>query len=224
MDLLLARTDTRVVAGRVAGPPTAGRTHPSRRRQRLHAPRPARRRYHEWHFDPATQSFGHPAGLTPDWLVIADSPLRHYASADPGCVAWPRSATTPSTPSAARPARAAWRLRSAGRVLPAVLGLAKVERPGPTITIYRRRKYAPLAAASGCFQRHSGRSGPYFGGQEDRKPMFPDLQHQLTGRLLARSALKHTGGDRRVVRVATRPARRSDPGDREDKKRFFRSS
>ena len=34
-------------------------------------------------FDPRTQSFGDPDGLTPDWLVIPESPLRLYAQAEP---------------------------------------------------------------------------------------------------------------------------------------------
>ncbi len=104
MDLVLARTDTRVIAADWLGPQL-------RPEDTLHdaggdyARLDLRdRRYHEWRFDPATQSFGHPEGLTPDWIVIADSPLRPTLQPIRACVAWLRTAMTPSTPSAARPA------------------------------------------------------------------------------------------------------------------------
>ena len=95
-------------------------------------------RYHEWRFNPTTQSFGDPAGLTPDWLVIPDSPLRHYASADPGLrrlaaarydpVYTVRGTTTPD-------ARGVYDQQDAF-FLP-FSGFGEVERPGPTITIYQ---------------------------------------------------------------------------------------
>ena len=81
--LVLARTDTRVIAAEWLGPQLrpedtlhdAGGDY-----TRLDL---RDRRYHEWHFDPKTRSFGHPEGLTPDWIVIPDSPVRHYVWVDP---------------------------------------------------------------------------------------------------------------------------------------------
>jgi 4-amino-4-deoxy-L-arabinose transferase-like glycosyltransferase len=140
MDLLLARTDTRVLAARWLGPQLqpehtlhdAGSDYTRLDMRTL--------RYHEWRFDPKTQSFGHPAGLTPDWLVIGDSPLRHYASADPGlrelaaarydAVYTVRATTTPS-PRGVYDEQDAFFLPFSG--------FNEIERPGPTITIYRRR-------------------------------------------------------------------------------------
>ena len=140
MDLLLSRTDTRVIAARWLGP----RLRPE---QTLHdagsdyARLDLRdRAYHEWRFDPAARSFGHPTGATPDWIVIADSPLRHYASADP---VLQRLASERYDPvfTVKGPAR----LDSNGvydqqdAFFVPFSGFDEVERPGPTITIYRRR-------------------------------------------------------------------------------------
>jgi hypothetical protein len=140
MDLLLARTDTRVLAARWLGSQLqpehtlhdAGGDYTRLDMRTL--------RYHEWRFDPKTQSFGHPAGLTPDWLVIGESPLAQYTSADPGlrrlaaerydAVYTVRGTTTPDAPGVYDQQDAFF--------LP-FSGFAEVERPGPTITIYRRR-------------------------------------------------------------------------------------
>ena len=141
MDLALARTDTRVLAARWLGPQLqpehtlhdAGSDYTRLDMRTL--------RYHEWRFDPKTQSFGHPAGLTPDWLVIGESPLAQYTSADPGLrrlaaeryhpVYTVRGTTTPDAPGVYDQQDAFF--------LP-FSGFAEVERPGPTITIYRRRE------------------------------------------------------------------------------------
>jgi 4-amino-4-deoxy-L-arabinose transferase-like glycosyltransferase len=82
LDILLARTDTRVIAARWLTP----RLRPD---DTLHdaggdytrldyATTP----FHDWRFDPATKSFGDPAGRRPDWIVLYDSPLFTYATID----------------------------------------------------------------------------------------------------------------------------------------------
>ena len=124
----------------MAGPATSGRSHLHDAGSDYTRLDLRDRRYHEWHFTPATQSFGDPAGLTPDWLVIPDSPLRHYTGADPGlrrladarydAVYAVRGTTTPD-------ARGVYDQQDAF-FLP-FSGFAEVERPGPTITIFRRR-------------------------------------------------------------------------------------
>jgi hypothetical protein len=140
MDLVLARTDTRVIAARWLGPQLrpehtlhdAGSDY-----TRLDL---RERRYHEWRFDPTTQSFGHPEGLIPDWIVISESPLRHYASAHPALrrlvaeryepVYAVRGTTSPDAPGM-------YDQQDAFFVPFSRLDL--VERPGPAITVYRRK-------------------------------------------------------------------------------------
>jgi hypothetical protein len=140
MDLLLARTDTRVLAARWLGPQLRA-DHSLHDAGSDYTRLDLRdRRYHEWHFNPATQSFGHPAGLTPDWLVISDSPLRHYASADPGLrrLADARYDAVYTVRGTIAPQRSGVYDQQDAFFLP-FSGFAEVERPGPTITIYRRR-------------------------------------------------------------------------------------
>lgn len=81
LDGLLARTDTRVIAARWLTP----RLHPD---DTLHDAGGdytrldyGRTPFHEWRFDAATKSFD-PAGRTPDWIVLYDSPLFTYAAID----------------------------------------------------------------------------------------------------------------------------------------------
>lgn len=141
MDLLLARTDTRVLAARWLGPrlePDHSLHDAGSDYTRLDL---RERRYHEWRFDPVAQSFGHPAGLTPDWIVIADSPLGHYASADPGLRRLVEQRYT-----SVYTVRGTTTLNATGMYdqqdaffLP-FSGFNEVERPGPTITIYKRRE------------------------------------------------------------------------------------
>ena len=82
LDMLLARTDTRVIAAHWLTP----RLRPD---DTLHDAGGdytrldyGRTPFHDWRFDPATKSFGDPAGRTPDWIVLYDSPLFTYAAVD----------------------------------------------------------------------------------------------------------------------------------------------
>ena len=131
MDLALARTDTRVLAAHWLGPQLqaehtlhdAGSDYTRLDLRTL--------QYHEWRFDPTTQSFGHPAGLTPDWLVIGESPLRavHQRRSRPptsraeryDAVYTVRGTTTPDAPGVYDQQDAFF--------LP-FSGFAEVERPG----------------------------------------------------------------------------------------------
>lgn len=141
MDLVLARTDTRAIAAQWLGPQL-------RPEHTLHDAGGdyARldlqdRQYHEWRFDPKTQSFGHPEGLTPDWIVIADSALRQYAWADPGLrrlVAERYEPVYIVRGTTSLEARGMYDQQDAFFV--PFSGLGDVERPGPTVAVYRRRK------------------------------------------------------------------------------------
>jgi hypothetical protein len=80
LDVLLARTDTRVIAARWLTPrlgPNDTVHDAGGDYTRLDY---GRTPFHDWRFDPATKSFGDPAGRTPDWIVLYDSPLFTYAA------------------------------------------------------------------------------------------------------------------------------------------------
>lgn len=82
LDLLLARTDTRVIAARWLtarlGPDDTLHDAGGDYTRLDYGKTP----FHDWRFDPATKSFGDPAGRTPDWIVLYDSPLFTYAAID----------------------------------------------------------------------------------------------------------------------------------------------
>jgi hypothetical protein len=140
MDLVLARTDTRVIAAEWLGPQLQPE-HTLHDAGGDYARLDLRdRRYHEWHFDSKTQSFGHPGGLPPDWIVIPESPLRHYASADPGLRRLVAERYAPiHTVRGTTSLDAAGMYDQQDAFFVPFSRLGDVERPGPTITIYRRR-------------------------------------------------------------------------------------
>jgi hypothetical protein len=138
-DVLLGRTDTRVLAARWLMP----RVRPG---DALHEAGGSYARldltglrYHEWFFDLETESFGHPEGRLPDWLVFYDSPLWTYARVPAPLrrLAGERYVLV-HTITAARGGRrsaATYDLQDAF-FLP-VSGFHTVERPGPNVQIYR---------------------------------------------------------------------------------------
>ena len=139
-DVVLARTDTRVIAGEWL----AGQIRPEDTVHdaggdyaRLEL---GRTPFHYWLFDPAANSFGHPEGHTPHWLVLTASPLRTYAYADPAlrrlaAERYDLVFTVRGTKGMA--GAAVYDLQDA--FFMPVWGLHTVERPGPTIYVYRRR-------------------------------------------------------------------------------------
>ena len=143
MDVLLARTDSRVLAaewliGRLRPEDTmfdAGGDY-----TRLELGRTA---FHEWQYDSVGASFVNAGGRTPDWIVLYDSPLRDYATTDPRlralaasryAVAYQVTATGASRESIFDPQDAFF--------LP-IAGFGAVLRPGPDVTIYRLRSAEP---------------------------------------------------------------------------------
>jgi hypothetical protein len=139
-DVLLARTDSRVLAARWLQQRVqpgdsvydSGGTYASLVLRE--APR-----YHAWHFDPELGSFGHPEGRNPDWLVLHESPVSAYASTPPQVRALAlRDYELVHRVRATRGrARAAVYDRQDAFFMP-LWGFWTVERPGPTIGIYRR--------------------------------------------------------------------------------------
>lgn len=141
LDALLARTDSRVIAARWLAPqlrPEHSLYDAGSDYTRLDL---REERYHEWFFNPATRSFGHPAGLTPDWIVIGDSPLSHYASAHEGVrqLAASRYDLAFSVHGTKSESIGAVYDRQDAFFVP-FSGFDDVERPGPTIRIYRKRE------------------------------------------------------------------------------------
>ncbi len=142
-DLVLARTDTRVLAAEWLAPRVrAGESlHDSGGDYSTLELGPTR--YHVWRFDPSTNDFGHPQGRTPDWLVLHQSPLRTYADHAPGLrrlareqydLVWQVRATRGAA------GLAVYDMQDAFFV--PVSRFDTVIRPGPTILIYRRRDAA----------------------------------------------------------------------------------
>jgi hypothetical protein len=142
-DVLLARTDARVLAAdwlipRLQGGETLHEAGGMYAQLDL-----SRARFHRWPFDPATKSFGDPAGRQPDWLVLHESPLWTYAVVDPELRRIAREKydlafvvrATKGAGDAARPAD--YDLQDA--FFFPVSGFEHVERPGPTVLIYHRR-------------------------------------------------------------------------------------
>lgn len=144
-DVLLAKTDTRVLAARwLEGMlrsddslHDAGGEYSQLDLRHL--------RFHQWYFDRASRSFGHPEGHTPDWLVLHESPLRAYAGVPPEIrqLAQQRYVLVQAFTATRGRARSAMYDHQDAFFMP-VSGFWTVLRPGPTILIYRR---APHSAA-----------------------------------------------------------------------------
>ena len=140
MDVLLAKTDSRIVAGTWL----RGQLRPEHSvydagwayvRLDLRGAD-----YHAWLYDPRTQSFGDPDGRTPHWLVLSESPLRLYAQAEPSLQRLAAERYTPVlvVPGTRSLETSAVYDRQDAFFLP-FSRFWEVERPGPTITIYRRK-------------------------------------------------------------------------------------
>ena len=139
-DLILARTDTRVLAAEWL----ARQVEPD---DSLHDAGGNYTRldlgaidYHPWHFYEASSDFGDPEGRTPTWIVLYDSPLSAYTPIP----TYLRRLTAEryelvqqvrATGSGAR--RATYDHQDAFFV--PVNGFDTVLRPGPNVKIYRRR-------------------------------------------------------------------------------------
>ncbi|MBA2306085.1 MAG: phospholipid carrier-dependent glycosyltransferase [Acidobacteria bacterium] len=144
-DLLLARTDTRVLAGQWL----ESRLQPE---DSLHDAGSNytqldlwRAGFHRWFYDPAANSFGDPDGRTPDWLVLHDSPVSAYASIPPGLrvLAQSEYVLVYNVRGTRGRARAAVYDLQDAFFLP-FTRFTTIERPGPNISVYRRRDLPPL--------------------------------------------------------------------------------
>jgi len=144
-DVLLSRTDSRVLAARwLATRIQAGDSlyDSGTDYTRLDL---SELRYHQWWYDPASESFGHPAGETPIWLVLYESALASYTRTPLSLLELAQSRYhLVHTVEAARPraGSAVYDLQDA--FFMPVAGFHEVRRPGPTVRIYRRRDASSL--------------------------------------------------------------------------------
>lgn len=137
-DALLAKTDTRVIAARWLEERLTEDTSlhdgsgPYSQLDLRHI------RFHQWYFNTETKSFG-AEGLIPEWLVLDDSPLRLYVGGSQEVRQLARQKyilVQTFTATRGRSRRAVYDQQDAF-FLP-FWGFHTVERPGPTILIYRR--------------------------------------------------------------------------------------
>ena len=140
-DLVLSRTDSRVLAARWLAPrlrPEDSLYDSGGRYTRLDL---SQVDFHVWVFDPATESFGHPEGRTPDWLVVHESPLLMYTSVPDAIerLAETRYLLVRTFLGTPRRSRSAVYDSQDAFFMP-VSGFSTVRRPGPTIRIYRHRE------------------------------------------------------------------------------------
>lgn len=140
LDVLLARADTRALAGSWL----EGRLRPDETLHDAGGPYVSldlsRAAFQPWRYDPPTASFGHAEGKIPDWLVLYESPLFTYTRvpAELRDLARREYVLTNSFRATRwRPRAGVYDLQDAF-FLP-VWGFWTVERPGPTIRIYRQK-------------------------------------------------------------------------------------
>jgi len=139
MDVLLGRTDSRVLASEWLVPQL-------RPEQTLHDAGGdytrldlGRAQFHDWPYDPSARSFGAPAGALPDWIVLYDSPLTEYAKVPESLrdLVAQRYRLVHEV-RAMRADEGAVFDRQDAFFLP-IAGFSGVERPGPNVAIYFRR-------------------------------------------------------------------------------------
>jgi 4-amino-4-deoxy-L-arabinose transferase-like glycosyltransferase len=96
--------------------------------------------FHEWRYDPVARSFGDPAGATPEWIVMYESPLPEYTAAPEPLrdLVQQRYSLAYRVDGVPRQAGAGVYDRQDAFFLP-IDGFKGVARPGPTVLIYRRR-------------------------------------------------------------------------------------
>ena len=140
LDRMLAREDSRVVAAdwlRERLRPEHTLHDSGGDYSRLSLPGVA---FHEWRYDPAARSFGGPAGATPDWIVLYESPLPEYTSAPETLRDLVRQRYALELRVDGVPGQAEDGIydRQDAFFLP-IDGFRRVARPGPTVLIYRRR-------------------------------------------------------------------------------------
>jgi len=139
LDVLLARTDTRVLAADWLKPRLAAEHTLFDAGGDFTLLDLGNTPFQRWAYDPATKSFGAPGGATPDWIVIHEAPLLAYTWFER------EIRTLLSDKYRLAHVESALEGRGVSRVydmqdaffLP-IAGFRGVQRPGPTVWIFRR--------------------------------------------------------------------------------------
>lgn len=138
-DVVLAKTDTRVLAARWLESRLDPETTlydgggPYAQLDLRHV------RFHQWYFDPVTGSFGDPEGRTPEWLVLHESPLRVYSTVPAVIRQLAQQKYALVQTFTATTGRSRWAVYDPqDAFFMPFSGFHTIERPGPTIRIYRR--------------------------------------------------------------------------------------
>lgn len=140
-DRLLARTDSRVLAAQWLAPQLTPEHTLHDAGGNYTALDLSRADFHQWYFDPVTNSFGHPEGKTPDWLVLYESPLYTYTR-----MPWQLQTLADTRYQHVHTVRATTGTRRDAvydlqdAFFMPVWGFWTVERPGPTVRIYRLKE------------------------------------------------------------------------------------
>jgi hypothetical protein len=94
--------------------------------------------FHRWSFEPASGSFGETGGRTPEWLVFEESRLWTYATVPPELrrLAADHYSLVYNV-TATDGGGGVYDIQDA--FFMPIAGFGGVERPGPTVLIYRRR-------------------------------------------------------------------------------------
>ena len=140
LDVLLSRTDTRVMAARWLRQrlPAGATVHETGRdyvRTDLEGVR-----IHRWDYDPESGAFAGQRERHPDWLIVHTSPILEYVPVPPAIRELAQREyrrVRRFDPSAHAGVRAVYDLQDAF-FLP-IAGFGNVRRPGPTIEIFQRR-------------------------------------------------------------------------------------
>ena len=104
---------------------------------------------HHWQYDAASATFLNAGGRTPDWLVLHESPLNlptHVSLVD---LARSRYDLMYTVTASTEGAGTSVYDRQDAFFMP-ITGFASIERPGPTIRVYRRRDAQALLSAGGA--------------------------------------------------------------------------
>jgi len=141
LDVLLARTDTRVMAAQWLSsrlPPEAAVHESGTEYVEMDIRSPG---FHRWYYDSASNHFaGATPDMLPDWLILRRSPLRAYTPVPPAIEALAAARYTPVRVFAATRGDGdpADYDQQDAFFLP-LAGFRNVLRPGPTIVVYVRR-------------------------------------------------------------------------------------
>jgi hypothetical protein len=140
-DVLMARPDSRVLAAQWLAPsvrPSDALYDSGGDYTRLSL---AHLSYHPWWFDSHTQSFGDPSGGIPDWMVLYESPLHAYTHTPAAVLELARHRyALVHTIRGTRSRVGAAVFDPQDAFFMPISRFDEVQRPGPTIRIYKRRE------------------------------------------------------------------------------------